>query len=111
MLDFDWSFFSLLMSNGILIGLMYSLIALGFVATALVAGWFARFLGFAFVDRLHHGSGAVTFAPALTPLTGLAVVWGLVAGLGTAFWWSWSRGLQWTTGAVAGPSDAPPSAT
>src|SRR3981189_3191722 len=31
MVDFDWSFFSLLMSNGILIGLMYSLIALGFV--------------------------------------------------------------------------------
>jgi len=28
---FDWYFFSLLMSNGILIGLMYSLIALGFV--------------------------------------------------------------------------------
>src|SRR6185295_8203248 len=31
MLDFDWSFFALLMSNGVLIGLMYSLIALGFV--------------------------------------------------------------------------------
>ncbi len=31
MLDFDWPFFALLMSNGILIGLMYSLIALGFV--------------------------------------------------------------------------------
>jgi branched-chain amino acid transport system permease protein len=31
MLDFDWQFFALLMSNGILIGLMYSLIALGFV--------------------------------------------------------------------------------
>ncbi len=31
MLDFDWGFFALLMSNGILIGLMYSLIALGFV--------------------------------------------------------------------------------
>jgi branched-chain amino acid transport system permease protein len=31
MLDFDWQFFVLLMSNGILIGLMYSLIALGFV--------------------------------------------------------------------------------
>src|SRR5574337_49060 len=28
---FDWQFFLLLMSNGILIGLMYSLIALGFV--------------------------------------------------------------------------------
>ena len=28
---FDWHFFALLMSNGILIGLMYSLIALGFV--------------------------------------------------------------------------------
>jgi branched-chain amino acid transport system permease protein len=28
---FDWQFFALLMSNGILIGLMYSLIALGFV--------------------------------------------------------------------------------
>jgi branched-chain amino acid transport system permease protein len=31
MLDFDWQFFLLLMSNGVLIGLMYSLIALGFV--------------------------------------------------------------------------------
>ena len=31
MLDFDWHFFSLLMTNGVLIGLMYSLIALGFV--------------------------------------------------------------------------------
>ena len=31
MLDFDWQFFALLMSNGVLIGLMYSLIALGFV--------------------------------------------------------------------------------
>jgi branched-chain amino acid transport system permease protein len=28
---FDWSFFALLISNGVLIGLMYSLIALGFV--------------------------------------------------------------------------------
>ena len=28
---FDWQFFLLLMSNGVLIGLMYSLIALGFV--------------------------------------------------------------------------------
>src|SRR5690242_21523274 len=28
---FDWQFASLLLSNGILIGLMYSLIALGFV--------------------------------------------------------------------------------
>ncbi len=28
---FDWQFFTLLMSNGVLIGLMYSLIALGFV--------------------------------------------------------------------------------
>jgi branched-chain amino acid transport system permease protein len=28
---FDWQFFALLMSNGVLIGLMYSLIALGFV--------------------------------------------------------------------------------
>jgi branched-chain amino acid transport system permease protein len=31
MFDFDWHFFSLLMTNGVLIGLMYSLIALGFV--------------------------------------------------------------------------------
>ena len=28
---FDWQFFVLLMSNGVLIGLMYALIALGFV--------------------------------------------------------------------------------
>jgi branched-chain amino acid transport system permease protein len=31
MFDFDWHFFTLLMTNGVLIGLMYSLIALGFV--------------------------------------------------------------------------------
>ena len=31
MSDFDWHFFTLLMTNGVLIGLMYSLIALGFV--------------------------------------------------------------------------------
>ncbi len=31
MLDFEWHFFTLLITNGILIGLMYSLIALGFV--------------------------------------------------------------------------------
>ena len=31
MLDFEWHFFTLLMTNGVLIGLMYSLIALGFV--------------------------------------------------------------------------------
>src|SRR5687767_5563275 len=30
-LMFDWQFFALLMSNGVLIGLMYALIALGFV--------------------------------------------------------------------------------
>ena len=30
-MDFDFTFFLLLMSNGVLIGLMYSLIALGFV--------------------------------------------------------------------------------
>ncbi len=29
--DFDWQFFLLLLSNGVLIGLMYSLVALGFV--------------------------------------------------------------------------------
>jgi branched-chain amino acid transport system permease protein len=31
MFDLDWHFFTLLMTNGVLIGLMYSLIALGFV--------------------------------------------------------------------------------
>ncbi|MEX2146074.1 MAG: branched-chain amino acid ABC transporter permease [Candidatus Rokuibacteriota bacterium] len=31
MLEFEWHFFTLLITNGILIGLMYSLIALGFV--------------------------------------------------------------------------------
>jgi branched-chain amino acid transport system permease protein len=50
---FDWQFFALLMSNGILIGLMYSLIALGFVlvykatdAINFAQGEFVMFAGF-----------------------------------------------------------------
>jgi branched-chain amino acid transport system permease protein len=53
MLDFDWQFFALLMSNGVLIGLMYSLIALGFVlvykatdAINFAQGEFVMFAGF-----------------------------------------------------------------
>jgi branched-chain amino acid transport system permease protein len=51
--DFDWQFFVLLMSNGVLIGLMYSLIALGFVlvykatdAINFAQGEFVMFAGF-----------------------------------------------------------------
>jgi branched-chain amino acid transport system permease protein len=54
MLDFDWQFFMLLMSNGLLIGLMYSLIALGFVlvykatdAINFAQGEFVMIAGFA----------------------------------------------------------------
>jgi branched-chain amino acid transport system permease protein len=51
---FDWQFFALLMSNGLLIGLMYSLIALGFVlvykatdAINFAQGEFVMIAGFA----------------------------------------------------------------
>ncbi len=51
---FDWHFFGLLMSNGVLIGLMYSLIALGFVlvykatdAINFAQGEFVMIAGFA----------------------------------------------------------------
>ena len=54
MFDFDWQFFVLLMSNGVLIGLMYSLIALGFVlvykatdAINFAQGEFVMIAGFA----------------------------------------------------------------
>src|SRR3989337_4252172 len=51
---FEWGFFGLLMSNGILIGLMYSLIAMGFVlvykatdAINFAQGEFVMIAGFA----------------------------------------------------------------
>ena len=54
MFEFDWQFFVLLISNGILIGLMYSLIALGFVlvykatdAINFAQGEFVMIAGFA----------------------------------------------------------------
>ena len=59
MLDFEWGFFALLMSNGILIGLMYSLIALGFVlvykatdAINFAQGEFVMIAGFVAVGAL-----------------------------------------------------------
>jgi branched-chain amino acid transport system permease protein len=56
----DWQFLGLLLSNGVLIGLMYSLIALGFVlvykatdAINFAQGEFVMIAGFAVVAALH----------------------------------------------------------
>src|SRR2546429_9031521 len=82
MLEVDGRFFVLLMSNGILIGLMYSLIALGFVlvykatdAINFAQGEFVMIAGF------------VVFASLLSykaPLW-LAIVIGLLAMIGFGF--------------------------
>jgi branched-chain amino acid transport system permease protein len=78
----DWQFSLLLLSNGVLIGLMYSLIALGFVlvykatdAVNFAQGEFVMIAGFVVV-------GGLTVAGA--PL-GVSVVAGLVAMVGFGF--------------------------
>ena len=54
---FEWQFFVLLMSNGVLIGLMYSLVALGFVlvykATDAINFAQGEFVFFAEIGRAH----------------------------------------------------------
>jgi branched-chain amino acid transport system permease protein len=79
---FDWQFFVLLLSNGILIGLMYSLIALGFVlvykatdAINFAQGEFVMIAGFVV---------AVALAAYGAPLW-LAVVVGLAGMIGFGF--------------------------
>jgi branched-chain amino acid transport system permease protein len=79
---FDWQFSVLLLSNGVLIGLMYSLIALGFVlvykatdAVNFAQGEFVMIAGFVVVGGL-----TVVGAP-----LGVSVVAGLVAMVGFGF--------------------------
>ena len=79
---FDWQFFVLLMSNGVLIGLMYSLIALGFVlvykatdAINFAQGEFVMIAGFVV---------AVTLGAYGAPLP-VAVAAGLAAMIGLGF--------------------------
>jgi len=79
---FDWQFFALLMSNGILIGLMYSLIALGFVlvykatdAINFAQGEFVMIAGFVV---------AVALSSYGAPLW-LAILIGLLAMIGFGF--------------------------
>jgi branched-chain amino acid transport system permease protein len=81
---FDWQFFGLLMSNGVLIGLMYSLIALGFVlvykatdAINFAQGEFVMIAGFVVAVAL--GSyGAPLW---LAVVAGLAIMIGFGFGL------------------------------
>jgi branched-chain amino acid transport system permease protein len=84
MLDFDWQFFALLMSNGILIGLMYSLIALGFVlvykatdAINFAQGEFVMIAGFVVAVAL----GAYGAPLWLSVAVGLAAMIGFGFGL------------------------------
>jgi branched-chain amino acid transport system permease protein len=82
MFDLDWHFFTLLMTNGVLIGLMYSLIALGFVlvykatdAINFAQGEFVMLGGFVVAVAL-NAYGAPVW---------LAVVVGLGAMIGFGF--------------------------
>ncbi len=81
---FDWYFFGLLMSNGILIGLMYSLIALGFVlvykatdAINFAQGEFVMIAGFVVVASLLAYKAPLWLAIAI----GLAAMIGFGFGL------------------------------
>jgi branched-chain amino acid transport system permease protein len=89
MLDFDWRFFALLMSNGILIGLMYSLIALGFVlvykatdAINFAQGEFVMIAGFVLAAMISFGFGLERVV--LRPLIGRPVVAVIMATIGLA---------------------------
>jgi branched-chain amino acid transport system permease protein len=81
---FDWQFFLLLMSNGMLIGLMYSLIALGFVlvykatdAINFAQGEFVMIAGFVVAVAL----GAYGAPLWLALITGVVVMVGFGFGL------------------------------
>src|SRR6516225_9093274 len=76
--DFDWQFTLLLITNGVMIGLMYTLIALGFVlvykatdAINFAAGEFVMFAGFiaAFAADV---AGAPVWVSALIAIAGMA---------------------------------------
>ncbi len=81
---FDWQFFGLLMSNGVLIGLMYSLIALGFVlvykatdAINFAQGEFVMIAGFVVAVALGSYGAPLWFAV----VAGLAIMIGFGFGL------------------------------
>ncbi len=79
----DWRFFLLLLSNGVLIGLMYSLIALGFVlvykatdAINFAQGEFVMIAGFVVVAALH------LYGVPLAPAIGLGLLAMVAFGFG-----------------------------
>ena len=78
MLDIDWQFTLLLITNGVMIGLMYALIALGFVlvykatdAINFAAGEFVMFAGF-IAAFAADAAGAPVLVCALIAITGMA---------------------------------------
>jgi len=81
---FDWQFFALLMSNGVLIGLMYALIALGFVlvykatdAINFAQGEFVMIAGFVVVAFLFTYKTSLWIAVAVGLLAMIAFGFGL----------------------------------
>jgi branched-chain amino acid transport system permease protein len=75
--DFDWQFTLLLITNGVMIGLMYALIALGFVlvykatdAINFAAGEFVMFAGF--IAAFAAAAGAPVWVCALIGIAGMA---------------------------------------
>jgi branched-chain amino acid transport system permease protein len=103
MLDIDWQFTLLLITNGVMIGLMYALIALGFVlvykatdAINFAAGEFVMFAGFiaafaadaagapVWVSALIAIAGMAAFGFGLRPLIGRPVVAVIMATIGVA---------------------------
>src|SRR5437899_85150 len=98
MLEVDGRFFVLLMSNGILIGLMYSLIALGFVlvykatdAINFAQGEFVMIAGFVVAVCLVAYGEQVAMAMGINVERYFALAWamtGVVSALGGVIWGS-----------------------
>jgi branched-chain amino acid transport system permease protein len=128
---FDWPFFLLLLSNGVLIGLMYSLIALGFVlvykatdALNFAQGEFVMIAGFAVAAGLTAYGAPLWLALAVTlaamiafgfglertvlrPLLGRPIVAILMATIGLAAVLRGLGPLVWGAGTKALPLPVP----
>ena len=91
--------------------------AIGFAVVSFVAAWLGRVL-FSGAAARHAATRADGFAlavqlhPSLLAAIGLGLVWGLIGGLGAAFWWGTKHGVRWSIGAPAtagtGPASTPP---
>ena len=91
----DFGFFLLLISNGVLVGLMYSLIALGFV------------LVYKATDAINFAQGEFVMIAGFVA-AGALVVWGAPLWLAVAArrWAAWSRSASSSSGSCSASSSA-----